>query len=151
MAKPGCRCITWPTHFLRAAGRTPSFLQREGRCCRQGFLWQRRDREKGEVHSDPMFPGWLAALLLHHLLASAAYDAGGVPPEQLLPLHAKACQGQGRSSTGHDTPHTVMRTPLHTAVMDSHVTASHGNARWDDKPGDKEGCVPCFWELGIHP
>lgn len=116
MAKPGCRCITWPTHFLRAAGRTPSFLQREGRCCRQGFLWQRRDREKGEVHSDPMFPGWLAALLLHHLLASAAYDAGGVPPEQLLPLHAKACQGQGRSSTGHDTSHTVMHTPLHTAV-----------------------------------
>lgn len=82
-----------PQTESRADKRTQYFLQGEHRRSMQSFLWQRWNCEKGEIHSDPVSPGCLAALLL----LSTAHDTGGVPPEQPVPLHMEACWGQGKS------------------------------------------------------
>lgn len=69
------------------------------------LLWQRWSCQKGEVHGDAVFPGWLAAVLL----CSTVGDAGGVPPEQLVPLHTEdgGVKGKGQHVTPElASPHT---------------------------------------------
>lgn len=82
-----------PTHFLSAPGRAQASSQR-------GLLRQRWQHQEREVHGGSVSPGRLVSLLL--LLSSTMHDTSRVPSEQPLPLCRKACQGQGKSSTGHD-------------------------------------------------
>lgn len=67
------------------------------------------------------------------LLSRTGQDTSGVPPEQLVPLHTKACRGQGKSSTHHDRPR-LTRPYLNTRVpKDNHGKAIH---RISDKVTD---------------
>lgn len=59
-----------------------------------------------------------------------------MPPEQLVPLHTKACRGQGKSSTHHDRPRLTHSRLLNTRVPKE----NRGNAVHRPGAEAEEGC-----------
>ena len=147
-----------PTHFLSTPGRAQAFSQR-------GLLRQRWQCQEREVHGGPVSPGRLVALLLL-LLSGTVDNTSRVPSEQPLPLRRKACQGQRKSSTGHDpciemsvwlqdrgwapsgksqTRNPMVRLPTWFQGRMASTCLRIGNASLSGSPADRYTCLPITW------